>query len=169
MSTSYTPRQIVFTNHKVRVSAPVNTIWKVFIEKIRRPDKYVPGVVKVEVVKEISPLAIERRMETATGQVISEIISADEITKTVIFKHNQDKFFSGIVTNTIYEENDGKDVFIEIAMTWSLKKPDSEVTEDEMKKFNEISARMTESIKGAVNGMKDHCEKLVQQEETEKS
>jgi len=152
-----TPIQAVFISYKAKVNASVPTVWKVLLDKIRRPDKYVPGVVKVEILKELGPNAIERRMETATGQVIAETISADALTKTVLFKHHNDPKLSGMVTNVVYEENDGKDVFVEFVMSWTAKSIDS--SEEDKKIFEEMKARMSAGmIKGAVLKTKEHAE-----------
>ena len=51
------------------------------LEKIRRPDKYVPGVTSVEVVKELGGNAIERKMWVG-GKEIHEIIGADDVAMT---------------------------------------------------------------------------------------
>jgi hypothetical protein len=34
----------VLTNHIVKVNAPAKVVWALLLDKVRRPDKYVPGV-----------------------------------------------------------------------------------------------------------------------------
>lgn len=155
---NHCPPQSVFTNYKVKVDAQVDTVWALLVDKIRRPDKFVPGVVKVEVLKEYSPLAIERRMELATGQIIQETISADEFTKTVIFKHRGDPKFSGIVTNTVYQEEDGT-VFLEFVMTWTAKKTVEEGGEKATTPHGTPMQKVMEGmIRGATLKTKEHAE-----------
>jgi hypothetical protein len=45
-----------FVTHIAKVNAPADVLWSKLVEKIRRPDLYVPGVKTVEVVQEFSPL-----------------------------------------------------------------------------------------------------------------
>jgi hypothetical protein len=106
-------------NHREKVNASAEKLWGMMLEKIRRPDKYVPGIVRVELLNDYNEFSVERRMETAHGKLIREIIFADTVTKTVIFKYVQDPMYSGFVTNTIFEEEDG--VYLDYTLNWSLK------------------------------------------------
>mmetsp|Transcript_3247 Transcript_3247/g.7211 ORF Transcript_3247/g.7211 Transcript_3247/m.7211 type:complete len:174 (-) Transcript_3247:137-658(-) len=91
----------ILCSHRETVAAPPSLAWKMLLEKIRRPDLYVPGVKSVEVVKEFSANSIERKM-MAGDKLIHEIIGADEATLTVVFRmHQSHPILSGFVTNTV--------------------------------------------------------------------
>ncbi len=106
-------------NYRVKVHASANKLWDMMLDKMRRPDKYVPGIVRVAILREHSATCIEREMETAQGKVIRELIVAEPLTLTVIFKSYQDEVYSGFVTNTIFEEDDG--VYLDYTLNWTLK------------------------------------------------
>lgn len=111
-----------FTSFKTEVDASAERLWEMMVEKMRRPDKYVPGVVSVDVVQEFSDLAIERRMTAKEGgaeKTIHEIITADPETMTVIFKLKDDPVYTGYVINMIFDE-DGK-VELDYTMHWTPK------------------------------------------------
>lgn len=106
------------------IDAPAERLWAMMVEKVRHPDRYVPGVISVEVVQEFSELAIERRMVVRDGEgekVVHEIITADPATMTVIFKLKDDPAYSGYVINMIFDE-DGT-VELEYALHWTQKDP----------------------------------------------
>lgn len=130
---------MTFVNHKVKVDAPVDRVWSLLLHKIRHPDLYVPGIVKVEILNELGAFAVERRMETDRGKSIHEVISADELTKCVIFKYKTDPVFSGYVLNMVHEEEDG--TYLEYALHWTPK-PGTDQTETD--------AFWAETIKNAV-------------------
>ena len=113
-----------FTSFKVVVDAPAAVLWAMMEEKVRRPDKYVPGITRAEIRREISPTSVERVMY-ATGDLgektIHEIISWDKATMTVVFKLLNDPVYTGIVTNTVFDE-DGK-VELGYVMHWTAKDP----------------------------------------------
>ncbi|CAE7380575.1 unnamed protein product [Symbiodinium natans] len=96
-----TQARTILCSHRELIAAPPSLAWKMLLEKIRRPDKYVPGVTSVEVVKELGGHSIERKM-TAGGKVIHEIIGANETAMTVVFRmHQSHPILSGFVTNTV--------------------------------------------------------------------
>lgn len=90
-----------FVAHRVPVQAPVDRLWALMVEKIRAPQRFVPGVETVEVVREFGPLSIERRMQ-AGGTLVHELITADPTTLSVMFKLVGDQRYRGFVLNLIY-------------------------------------------------------------------
>lgn len=106
-------------NHREKVNASAEKLWAMMQEKMRHPDKYVPGIVHVEILNDYNEFNIERSMKTVHGKVIRELISADKFTKTVIFKSFHDTMYSGFVSNTIFEEEDG--VYLDYTLNWTLK------------------------------------------------
>ncbi|MEM9761415.1 MAG: AtaL-like protein [Pseudomonadota bacterium] len=111
-----------FVAYKTAVDAPADRLWSMMVEKIRRPDRYVPGVVSVRVVSEFGPASIEREMvvEASEGRkTVRELISADETTRTVIFKLKDDPVFTGYVVNMLFEENGM--VQLDYTMHWTTK------------------------------------------------
>ena len=116
-----------FATYKASVDAPAGKLWDMMVEKIRHPDKYVPGVVSVRVVKEFGSTAIEREMlvQSDRGEkTVREIISADPVTRTVIFKLKDDPVYSGYVINMVFEENGV--VELDYTMHWTTKTGEAE-------------------------------------------
>ena len=156
------------TSHREVVKAPASVVWRLLLDKIRRPDKYVPGVEKVEVVAELGPDSIERKMWTGDGKMIHEIIGADATTRTVIFRsHATHPVFSGFVTNTVLPaegsaEPVGADVepaecILDYSLNWS---PKAGAPEQAVSAAREA---MPKSIRGAVIGTKKLAEDAVGQ------
>lgn len=113
-----------FTSFKTAIDAPAERLWALMVEKVRHPDRFVPGVISVEVLHEFSDLAIERRMVVAAPageKIVHEIITADPATMTVIFKLKDDPDYTGYVINMIFAE-DGK-VELDYTLHWTQKDP----------------------------------------------
>ncbi|QLC24869.1 DUF1857 family protein [Parasphingopyxis algicola] len=137
------------TAFKTRIDCTSAKLWDMLIDKIRHPDKFVPGVVSVEVVQEFGPTSIERKMVVRQGdteKVVSELITADEATKTVIFKLKDDPIYTGYVANVIFEENGV--VELDYTLHWTAKDPANEPP----------APNMSEAIKGAVLHTKELAE-----------
>lgn len=96
--------------------------------------------------QEFSDKQIERKMKTEDGNVVHEFITADELTKTVVFKTANNPKTRGFVSNTLYEE-DGE-VWLDYTLNWVLK-------DDAMPDMTE---QMTNMIKGAVEHTKQLAE-----------
>src|SRR5690349_4979284 len=101
---------MAFYTHRVPVRTSLETLWALLVDKIRNPDRYIAGVEKVEILEDVGPLAIERRMHlrSASSRVtaVRERIVADEATHTVVFKLLDDPVFTGWVVNVIHEEGE---------------------------------------------------------------
>lgn len=106
-------------SHKVEVNAPIETLWKLLIDKIDHPDRYVPGVEKVEIMQRFEGHNIERLMHTSSGKAVHEIIVANEQTRSVLFKLTDDPIYTGFVLNTVFEE-DGK-IWLDFTLHWTAK------------------------------------------------
>ncbi len=89
------------------------------IDKIDHPDRYVPGVEKVEIVQRFADDDIERIMHTNSGKVVHEIIVANRQTYSVLFKLVDDPVYSGFVLNTIFAE--GGKVWLDFTLNWTPK------------------------------------------------
>lgn len=137
--------------HREPVAAPATGLWSHMVDKVRRPDKYVPGVTNVEVIQEHGPHTIERKMTLPTGAVVHEIIHADPTTMHVVFKAMPDDAnVTGYVTNTVYVDAAGA-VSLEYAMVWTPK-PGREAFTDK------IRASAQAMITGAVQKAKQMAE-----------
>ena len=113
---------MILYSYKTEIKASPKKLWELMTDKIRRPDKYVPGVQSVSILQEHGPLHIEREMivkDEKGEKVITESISADPHTKTVIFKLRNDAYFNGYVLNIIYETEDF--VELEYLVCWTPK------------------------------------------------
>lgn len=123
------------------VNAPASLVWQMMKEKIERPDLYVPGVERVEFARRVGPQCFERLMYAKFGNdshPIHEFITYDDLTQTVVFKLLDDPWFTGIVTNTVYEA-EGR-VELEYTMHWTPRLAASGI----------VNADWGEIIRGAV-------------------
>lgn len=118
------------TAFKTEVNAPAATLWTMMREKMERPDKYVPGVQKVEIVQRFDEGSIERVMVAGGGdqaKTIHEIITADDRTMTVVFKLKDDPIYTGFVINTVFE--DEGHVWLDYTMHWTPKDIGAQIEE----------------------------------------
>lgn len=133
------------------MDAPPKVLWEKLVQKIRRPDLFVPGVTNVEVVKEFSELSIERKMTVGGEKVVHELITADPLTQQVVFKTVTDSTFRGVVTNTMFEE--GEDLYLDYTMNWMYLTGDGP----------DKRAEMQELIKNAVVHTKEVAEEAAKE------
>jgi hypothetical protein len=120
---------MAFYTHRVPVRTSLETLWALLLDKIRRPDRYIDGVEKVEVLEDGGPMAIERRMYVRSSSrvtAVRERIVADESTHTVVFKLQGDPVFTGWVVNVIHEEEGQLE--LEYSMHWTPR-PGAQVPE----------------------------------------
>lgn len=143
-----------FTSHKTGINCSADQLWDMMKDKIRRPDKYVPGVIEVQVVQEFGPDSIERRMVAKDGdkqKIVHEIITADPATRTVIFKLKDDPDYTGYVINMIFEE--GGVVELDYTMHWTQKDPSKTLAEpDWAKAIRGAVLHAKQLAEGAANG-----------------
>ena len=107
---------------KVIVNTDLETLWDILVDKIRSPQKYVPGVKDVQIKEEYSELSVLREMTVSIGENdkrVREFIFADKKTRTVIFKLDNDPNFCGYVINTIYQSDDCLE--LEYLLQWTPK------------------------------------------------
>ena len=109
----------VLTRYTVKVDAPASELWNVLVDKVTRPQLYMPDVLSVEIRKQFSPYSVERSVRVGDNKTVNELVTANVLTKTVLFKIQDDAFFRGFVTQSIYEE--GGQTFLEYVMNWSGK------------------------------------------------
>lgn len=117
---------MILSSAKEPIQASADVIWKLLLDKIRNPQKYVPGVQTVTVVQEFGPDLIEREMfvKDGTGEkTVREIITADPATMTVMFKLKDDPVYTGYVLNMVFDE-DGV-VQLEYTVHWTPKDPEN--------------------------------------------
>ena len=109
-------------SYKTAVDAPAGRLWDLMLDKVERPDRYVPGIERIEILQRFDNGDIERRLCVGEGDAaksIHEVVHADPRTKTVIYKLVDDPVFSGFVTNTVFDE-DGR-VELDFTMHWMAK------------------------------------------------
>lgn len=107
-------------NHQELIDAPADKVWAMMREKIERPDKYVPGVVEVDIVNRFDDGAVERVMLARTDagdKQVREIISASDATRTVVFLLKDDPAFVGFITNTVFETDAG--TVLDYTVNWT--------------------------------------------------
>ena len=111
---------MAFYTHRVPVRTSLDTLWALLVDKIRNPDRYIAGVEQVEILEDVGPLAIERRMHVRSSSRVTSVrerIVADESTHTVLFKLQGDPVFTGWVVNMIHEVEGGLE--LEYTMHWT--------------------------------------------------
>lgn len=99
----------------VSVNAPVETVWNLLIDKIRHPERYVPGVTRVTIL-EASDAGVLREM-TAGGLKVTERITQDAERREVVFTLVDHPVYMGQVVNRIAVGRDGRPV-LEYVMNW---------------------------------------------------
>jgi hypothetical protein len=106
--------------HRAEIDAPVEAIWDHLLRKVERPQDYVPAAVRSEILARPAPHTVERLMilrdETGEERPTREVISSDRETLTIVFKLTDSPVFTGLVTNSILDEN-GTPV-LDITMNW---------------------------------------------------
>jgi hypothetical protein len=91
----------ILVSHRDVIRASPKLVWSMVLEKIRTPEKYVPGVSKVTILREGGPHFIERKA-TVGSTTMHQIISADDHVMSVIYRtHSSHPTFTGYVSNTV--------------------------------------------------------------------
>ncbi|NJC25672.1 SRPBCC family protein [Neolewinella antarctica] len=91
-------------SYRTVVNAPADHLWSLLLDKITRPDKYISGVTNVRIDEVIDERTLVRSMELGNGLTLKELITADPKTKTIVFKAIEEKRFTALVVNTVYEQ-----------------------------------------------------------------
>lgn len=107
-------------HHQELIDAPADKVWAMMREKIERPDIYVPGVVKVDIVKRFDDGSVERIMvvRTEAGEkTIHEIIAASDATRMVVFSLKDDPDFYGFISNTVFATERG--TVLDYTVNWT--------------------------------------------------
>jgi hypothetical protein len=110
------------TSFRAAIDAPAALVWEMMVEKVERPDLYVPGVRRVEIVRRLGPTTVERRMGVGppgAERDVHELITYDAATMTVVFKLLDDPKYTGFVTNTVFAEGTG--TTLDYTMNWQAR------------------------------------------------
>lgn len=91
------------------VDAPVDVLWRLLLDKIEHPDRYIDGVSEVEILERGADGSVLRRMRTPR-MLLTERIMADESALLVSFVLVDSPAFDGGVTNRIEIGADGRPV-----------------------------------------------------------
>lgn len=138
-----------FFSHRVPVQADMDRLWSLLVDKIRHPEKYVPGVEQVRILKELGPLSVERLMHVRSPaglKPIHELIVADTSTRSVLFKLLDDPVYSGWVLNVVYEESGRLE--LEYALYWSVREG--------------VQPAAAPDLKAAIEGAVEHTRALAE-------
>lgn len=120
---------IYYGQSTIEINAPFTIVWEALVQKIYHPDKYVPGIVKVDIVKDSTAqndeeTLVERRMWTAEGREIHENIYRRNIEnngKLVDFVMLDNPVVTGNVFNAAYPLDDGKRTSITYTLKWTRR------------------------------------------------
>jgi hypothetical protein len=164
----------VLVSHREVVRAPATMVWSLLLEKIRSPEKYVPGVTDVSVLREWGTHFVERKMK-AGPSTMHEIISADPNVMSVVFRtHASHPVLSGFVSNTVLPDPTTEE---ELAGRVDGKEPDTCLLDFTMnltakssmpqEAFEAMREKMGDAIVKAVQTTKKHAEVLNKTDEGE--
>lgn len=116
---------MALVSYRTSVDASVDVIWKHLLEKIERPEKFIPAVKRSEILGRPGPNTVDRLMvlDDGTGEKPTrEIITHDILTRSIVFKMVDNPVWSGFVTNAILTDRDVPEV--DITMHWQALEPD---------------------------------------------
>ena len=106
--------------HRAQIDASVDAVWRHLLDKIERPELYVPAVTRSQILARPAEGVVDRLMyllgDDGEEREVRERITADEATRTAIFLSQGSPIFTGLVTNTILDDGDG--VELDITMNW---------------------------------------------------
>ena len=91
----------ILTSHRVTINATPASVYEHLLLKIRHPERFVPGVSNVEIIEDIGPNCIERKMTLPNGKIAHEVIGAEPSTLSVMFRLFPGGAFSGYVSNVV--------------------------------------------------------------------
>ena len=115
---------MALVSYRTRIDAPFDLIWEHLLEKIEKPEKFIPAVSRSEILGRPGPDTVERLMYLDDGsgeKPTKEIITHDIHTRCIVFKMIDNPVWSGFVTNTVLDDRDGLE--LDITMHWQAKEP----------------------------------------------
>jgi hypothetical protein len=125
------------------VKAPVETLWRLLLDKIENPGAYVPGVESVQIL-ERQPGYLLRRMK-AGGLEVIERITAFEKTHEVDFVLVDHPVYAGQVVNRIEPPlRPGLSCTLSFALDWRRK--DGQPDSLDLQPNNEKAVRQTKAL-----------------------
>ena len=147
-------RQAALASHEELVAAPFAVVWRLLEEKVYHPDRSVPGVENVRIVKDGGPAGVERLMHhKGKGSDIHELITweSDASKGVVNFTMLEDPSLEGVVKN--FAETAGEaTTIVRYSMDWKFG---PSAPADAKPPFPDNGAG---AIKGAVLAMKKQAE-----------
>ena len=149
--------QAALASHEELVAAPFAVVWRLLEEKVYHPDRSVPGVENVRIIKDGGKISgVERKMYHKTkGSDIHELVTweSDSSSKgAVYFTMLEDAALDGVVTN-FAEAASETTTTVRYGMDWKFKP--SIAPADAKPPFPDNGAG---AIKGAVLSMKKQAE-----------
>lgn len=115
---------MALVSYRTKVDAPFDVLWQHLLEKIEKPEKFIPAVTRSEILGRPGPSTVDRLMYLDDGsgeQPTREIITHDIHTRCIVFKMTDNPVWSGFVTNTVMDDRGGLE--LDITMHWQAKEP----------------------------------------------
>ncbi len=105
----------------IKIKATPDTIWKVLLDKMEYPERYIPGIEDCEIM-ERSDAEFLRKIYTKNNEV-TELFVANEADKTLRSTLVKHPFFSGALLRKIEADPEGGMLTME--QNWTPKSPEA--------------------------------------------
>ena len=137
------------------VDADLQTIWRVLLDKIENPKRYLLGVDEVSFPESTEEYAV--REMTMQGQTLKERITIDERQGEVHFELLDHPFYAGKVINALIppaEDDPKAKPVVQFRMDWEPLNDEAQLLDQQ------AAGPMQESLEDAVRYVKEMAEKL---------
>lgn len=137
------------------VDADIHTIWKVFLDKIENPARYMAHVQETRFLEDTDQYVV--REICTENMSLQERITLDEQMGEVRFTLLNHPLFEGEVLHQIVPPSPGARPMVKVIMDWKPKTPEAEVIERDAK------ADIAQNIEEATLYIKRMAEQLAKQ------
>jgi len=132
-------------SYTARVDASLETLWRLLLEKIERPQRFVPGVSEVEILEREAGFLV-RRMKAGDLELV-ERITVFERQKQIDFVLVDHPVYAGQVINKVEVLHEGLPLSLTFSLDWRRKdgQPDREDMSDAIRKAVEETKALAEA------------------------
>jgi len=132
-------------SYTARVDASLETLWRLLLEKIERPQRFVPGVSEVEILEREAGFLV-RRMKAGDLELV-ERITVFERQQQIDFVLVDHPVYAGQVINKVEVLHEGLPLSLTFSLDWRRKdgQPDREDMSDAIRKAVEETKALAEA------------------------